>query len=117
MIISFATQSYKHASSPISSQRVVNCYAEQEPKDAKTQIAVLGSPGMTLFANLDGGPVRGATVMGGVPFFVSGGNLYSIAANGTVSNLGGTIGGQGPVAMSNNGTQVMVVNGVNGCQL
>lgn len=60
------------------------------------------------------GPIRGLWNMAGVMYAVSGGMLYSISSLGTSTVLGGTIGGSGPVSMADNGTQLCIVNGVNG---
>lgn len=114
MDIPFATQSYKSASLPISAQRCVNCYAEQEPQDAKTPVAVLGSPGLLPFAVCGSGPVRGFNYMNGIAYVVSGQRLYSLTNGGVVADIGGAIGGSGIVSMANNGTQICIVNGLEG---
>jgi hypothetical protein len=114
MQIPFATESYKHRSLPISAQRCVNAYAEKEPQGAKTQIAVLGMPGLTLFTTVGSGPIRGMHLMGGTLFVVSGMFLYQVNSNGTSTLLGGQVTGTNVVSMADNGTQVIIVNGVNG---
>ena len=113
-VVPFATQSYKSQSLPVSAQQVVNAYAEKEPEDAKSPVAVFGVPGMTLFATLGSGPIRGMHVMSGILYVVSGGTLYSVTAAGVGTVLGGTVGGTAFVCMTDNGTQLMIVNGVNG---
>lgn len=114
MIIPFAVNSYSSRSLPVSAQRVVNCYAEKEPPDAKTQVAVFGSPGLLPLATCGTGPVRGFNYMNGVAYVVSGQRLYSVTSTGVVTDIGGSIAGTGFVSMGNNGTQVCIVNGVNG---
>lgn len=111
MIIPFATQSYKSKSLPLSAQRAVNVYAESEPPETKTQVAVFGVPGITAFATCGTGPIRGAHVMAGVVYVVSGNTLYSVSSNGVAEALGGAVLGAGPVSMSDNGTQLIIVNG------
>ena len=115
-VIPFAQQSYKSQSLPISAQRCVNCYAEMEPEDAKTPVAVLGAPGLLSFngAICGTGPVRGVNFMNGVLYVVSGQRLYSLTSAGVVTDVGGAIAGSGIVSMANNGTQIVIVNGVNG---
>ncbi|WP_213775118.1 packaged DNA stabilization protein [Bradyrhizobium sp. dw_78] len=113
-IIPFATNSYRSDSLPVSAQRAVNVYAEKEPQDAKNQVAVFGAPGLTAFSNCGAGPVRGMHVMNGVLYIVSGPTLYSIAADGTCTALGGQVSGTNLVSISDNGTQICIVNGVNG---
>lgn len=114
MLINFATRSYKSSSLPLSAQRVVNMYAEKEPPDAKTQVALFGCPGLDLFASLGAGPLRGFRLMDGVLYAVSGQLLYSVTSSGVSVALGGNISGSGPVSMSDNGTQLVIVNGTAG---
>lgn len=112
--IQFATNSYKSASLPVSAQRLVNAYAEAEPQDAKTPVSVLGDFGLLPFAICGSGPVRGMNFMNGVAYIVSGQRLYSLTSLGVVTDIGGSISGSGIVSMANNGTQIVIVNGVNG---
>jgi hypothetical protein len=114
VIIPFATNSYKSVSLPLSSERTINVYAEREPPDAKSQVAVFGAPGLMNFATCGTGPVRGMWVMGGVLYVVSGVTLYSVTSLGVATSIGGAISGNGPVSMSDNGTQLLIVNGVLG---
>jgi hypothetical protein len=114
MIIQWATQSYKHASKPISAQRAVNCYAEAQPKDAKTQVALLGCPGIEEFASCGNGPVRGMHMMGGLLYVVSGQRLYSVSETGTATDIGGNITGADVVSMDDNGSELAIVSGSNG---
>lgn len=113
-VIQFATQSYRSASLPVSAQRLVNMYAEREPPDAKTQVAVFGSPGLVQFASIGTGPLRGFVNMGGLLYAVSGGTLYSVSSSGVGTALGGTISGSGVVSMDTNGSQIVIVNGTSG---
>lgn len=112
--VQFATNSYKSLSLPVSSERTVNAYPEREPPDAKTQVAVFGSPGINTFQTLGAGPIRGMHVMNDVLYVVSGGTFYSVALSGAVTALGGTVTGTNIVSMADNGTQIAIVNGVNG---
>lgn len=114
MIIQFATQSYQSKSLPLSAQRCVNAYAEREPEDAKSQVAVFGVPGLTNFSTCGSGPIRGFHVMAGMLYVVSGTTLYSVSSTGTETALGGAITGTGIVCMADNGTQILILNGVFG---
>lgn len=111
-MVQFATQSYADTSLPVSSQRLVNLHAEKCPPDAKTQVAVKGCPGVVSFASVGTGPIRGMNLMGGLLYVVSGTSLYSVSSTGTATFLGGVISGTTPVSMDNNGTQIVIVNGV-----
>lgn len=114
MRIPFATQSYLLDAAPLSAQRLVNAYLEKEPEDTKSQTPVLGVPGLSQFATVGTGPIRGLWVLGTTLYVVSGGNLYTVSSSGVATSLGGTISGTGTVSMSDNGTQLVIVNGTNG---
>ena len=114
MQINFATQSYKHASLPLSAQRVVNMYAEQQPQGAKAQMPILGCPGIDSRVTLGSGPIRGAHVMDGTLYVVSGGTLYQVDTDDTTTPLGGVISGTGVVSMADNGTELVIANGTSG---
>lgn len=89
-------------------------YAEQEPPDAKSQVAIFGVPGLVSFATCGVGPIRGLWNMNDVVYAVSGQALYSIASTGVATMVGSGITGTGRVSMSDNGTQLCTVNGTNG---
>jgi hypothetical protein len=114
--IPFATSSYTHDSLPVSAQRALNCYAERQPQGAKSQVTVHGAPGIVTFATCGAGPIRGAHMLGGLLYVVSGTSLYSVtnAATPVATELGGAISGSGVVSMADNGNEIMVVNGSNG---
>lgn len=113
--IPFATNAYQNDSLPVSAQQCVNAYAEREPPDTKTPVAVFGTPGITEFVEVGLGPIRGFCEHVGVLYAVSGDELYSVAEDGTTALIGGGItGGTMPVAMSSNGTQLCVVDGTYG---
>lgn len=113
-IIPFATQSYRSPALPVSSQRCRNMYAEQQPQNAKTQVALFGAPGLVSFASVGSGPIRGMWNMNEMVYVVSGSSLYSVSSTGVATQLGIGISGTNIVSMSDNGTQLCIVNGVNG---
>lgn len=114
MIVPFGTSSYKSAAPPVSSERLINMYCEQEPPDAKTSVAVFGCPGITPFTRSGTGPIRGFHDMGGLLYVVSGPTLYSVTSDGTTAALGGAVSGTGVVSMDDNGTQLVITNGTYG---
>lgn len=107
--IPFATNSYSNQSLPVSAQDLINLFAEREPPDAKTDVALFGSPGLISLVQCGTGPIRGMEVMNNVLYVVSGGSLYSITSPLTVTLLGSGITGGSFVPMSNNGIQVILV--------
>lgn len=113
--IRFAIQSSGTESSNVSAQRAVNVYAEKKPPDAKTDVAVFGSPGIAEFTEIGNGPIRGLLAPNDdICYVVSDTILYSIDSDGAATVLGGSVDGQNPVSMDSNGDQIAITNGVNG---
>jgi hypothetical protein len=108
MEIQFGVQSAPHRSRPASAQRMVNCYLEPAPPASKSAVDVVPSYGIDEFAEFTAGPVRGGTVVNGVPYVVSGTSLYRIGSSGSVASLG-TIPGTEDVTMMGDGQNVVVV--------
>lgn len=92
----------------LSAERVVNLFAEKAPDKAETEAVLRGVSGLASFASTVGnGPIRGAQMMAGVLFVVSGQDFLSLSAAGDVTRIGG-IPGSGRVLMANNGEQMIV---------
>lgn len=114
MEVNFGTQSYKHDAGQLSSQRLINAYPQIQPNDAKARIAVFGAPGITEFATAGAGPFRNGIVVAGVPYVVSGQELYKINSDGSVLLCGTGITGVSRVSMDASLTEIVIVNGTNG---
>ncbi len=114
MEVNFGIQSYRHSARQLSSQRLVNGYAEIQKNGAKSKIAVFGSPGVSVFCTAGSGPYRGGIVVNGVPYVVSGQNLYSIGSDGSVQLRGLGITGISRVSIDASLTEILIVNGTNG---
>ncbi len=128
MNIPFVGPTYDSRSSNIDASRSVNFYPEGNPSGAKSVVALIGTPGTSLWAQVGPSPVRGMHVfMGpdGAPllYAVAGGKLYSVDSSATVSGALGTLASStGRVAMADNGVatagvggnQLMIVDGANG---
>jgi hypothetical protein len=108
--IPFGTQAYKHKSLTLSAQRCINLYAEQQPQDAKENVALLWAPGMPIYQSVGVGPIRGLTFMSGFLYVVSGTRLIRVAANSDTLDLG-ELPGTGLVQMANDGTNLVIVCG------
>lgn len=87
--------------------RLVNCFAEKADGDKRDDFALIPTPGLTEWAAVAAGPCRGGLVVAGVPYVVSGGNLYSVDNLGT-ETLIGAIPGTGPVRMAANATELCI---------
>src|SRR5690606_38940993 len=101
---------YRLPSPSASSARLVNVYPEQAPKDStKGSVILRRAPGIRSWAEVGDGPIRGMTVMGGVLYVLSGEEFYAIAANGTATQITGTVPGAERVRIANNGTDIVIV--------
>lgn len=117
MNIPFVGPAYRSRSLPWSAQECVNLYLEAGGPGAKSEAALLGTPGMTEFATLAeaGGEVRGL-------WPASDGNLYAVCDNqfskvtaaGLVTNLGTLDTTTGPVSLGDSGVQVFMADNPNG---
>ena len=113
MQIQFAAQSYTSASTPLDAQRCLNFYVEQSPPDAKTKAPVFGCPGMTQFSDCGAGPVYDLRTWNGMLYATTGSGIWTITATGTATQVA-TFVPAGRVAVSNNTTQIIVVDGIRG---
>lgn len=109
--INLGIQTYQSRSKPLLSQRIVNLYAEQEPNEAKSQIAVFNTPGFILFANINTDPVYGMINVKETLFAVLGNNLFEIDSTGSETDRGsmGSITGMVQMSQNGNGDQVIVL--------
>lgn len=110
MRIPFGVEAYKHVSLPLSAQRMVNCYLEATQAGAKSPAAVVSSYGVTTWATIGSGSVRGGYVRNDVLYVVIGTTFYSVNSSGGSTNLG-TVAGTGYVAMAGDETNIMLVTG------
>jgi len=98
-----------------SCRRLVNCFAEEAPPDRpKGQPVVLRrAPGIAPFADTEEPEVRGGITMpDGTLYVVAGASMYRVGQDGTLTQLSGTaIGGNGPVRVATNGTDIVVCPG------
>jgi hypothetical protein len=108
MRLPFAVASYTHRSLPISAQRLINVFPEQQPETAKARLPLVPTPGLRLVYDLGVGPIRGCHVMGGALYAVAGTGVYLVPAVGSPSFLGFIVNG-GPVSLDSNGEKLCIV--------
>ena len=109
--IDFAKNSYQARSKSLSSQRLVNLYAEAGPNDSPFPLALFGTPGSSIWKNLNTfNAVNGMIIMGGDLYVVNGVDVYKIDTNKNATNLGTMLVSPGRVMMTENGTQVTILN-------
>lgn len=87
--------------------RMINLFPEVVPEGGQEPAFLQRCPGLTLLATLGNGPVRGLWTLGDYAYGVSGNTLYKIDANWNAVAKG-MVTGNGPVSMSDNGTQLFI---------
>lgn len=98
----------------VTAQRRLNCYIEPQPGDDRSKVVVYGTPGLDLFASFGDTPIRGLYQKGDYMYAVHRGTFYEIN-NAAVKTARGTIGTtSGRVYMADNGSQLMLTDGVLG---
>lgn len=98
----------------VTSQYRLNLYYEFQKEDDKTQVAVYGTPGLSLLLDLGETPIRGEWKYGDYYYLVHRGNFYQVN-NANVATIKGTLStNAGRVFITNNLTQIMVVDGTYG---
>lgn len=113
----FLGSAYSSRSPNLADQKLINLYPEiVESKSGKDVAAFYMCPGLVLLATAGSGPIRGAEVMQGVLYVVSGNKVFSVNANYMASLIGtmGPVSATTPVSMINNGSQLAIFDGANG---
>lgn len=109
----------KGLSPAITAQRRINCYLSPRQDADRTNLALIGSPGLTAFSTTIGAnPSRGMwpvdTLATPLLFSVHGNTLYSINNAGITAVVGAIGTSSGDVSMVDNGTFLMLVDGFKG---
>ena len=107
--ISVPIHSYQLRSRPASGSRIVNCFPEALPPDAKTPVLLTRAPGLTSWTTLGTGSIAGMHSALDLVFVVSGSELYKVDVNKTATLLG-NIGAPGNIDIDSNTIGVVVVN-------
>lgn len=97
----------------VSAQKRQNIYMEVKQEKDKTNLAAYGTPGLKQFAYLGDHPVRGMWWYQAQNrlYAVAGQYLFEVYNNGTYANRGTLLTSQNPVSFSDNGTQIIMVDG------
>lgn len=102
-------------SSNVSGQMRTNLYAEiVVDQEKRSRITLFPTPGTVLFDNFGETPVRCAYPLGNYIYVVHLANVWKVANDGTATKLGTLNTSTGRVAMIDNGTQIVLVDGTNG---
>jgi hypothetical protein len=93
-------------------QTRVNFYLEKG--DDKNSLYAYGTPGLSLFVSFGDTPIRGMYTNGDFIYCVHRDGFYSITNGGTIALLGTLLTSDGTVELSDNGLQIIVVDGTYG---
>ena len=104
----------KGKSANVNAQERINLYVEVQADPEANGLVLYPTPGLTTFVNLGASPARGYYAKGDVSYIVNGATLWEIAANGTTTSRGTLLTGSGRVDITDNGQQMLIVDGTYG---
>lgn len=111
MRVGIVGPSYDQRSLPFDAQRTINFYPVFD-QQGKEVAALYGTPGLSEFADVGAGPIRGEFRSGnGRMFTVSGTGLYEVDSAGTGTLLGSLSTSEGRVTMAEGTTQLAICGG------
>ena len=112
MKIPFVGPSYVYPTVNFDSQRSINLYpAKSEVGTSKSFALMSPTPGRILFATIPTQAIRGTYTSDNRAFVLAFNTFYEVLSDGTVSTLGTITSFSGNVSISDNGLQVMIVDG------
>lgn len=98
----------------VSSQKRTNLYTEIQKDGEKGTLTAYPTPGTTAFVNFGAYPSRGTWRRDDALYIVNRFTLWRVSNDGTMTAIGTLLTSAGRVDISDNGTQIMVVDGPNG---
>lgn len=98
----------------VSAQTRVNLYPQIEKDQEKNVVTMYPTPGLLTFVSFGASPCRALYARDNTLYAVNGNQLFSVAADGTITARGTLLTGSGRCDMVDNGTQLMIVDGTNG---
>jgi hypothetical protein len=111
----FVGGSYPERATALDSERAINLYPVRAPQEAKSQMALVGTPGLKFLLNLSPNPIRGIQRTTNYWYIVSGNSVWQLDKSLTLTKATGNLNTNGGiVGMSwNNNNQVGIVDGQN----
>jgi hypothetical protein len=111
----FFGPAYTARSLNLAAQSCINVFPVMvETRTGKEVGALYNCPGLDLLVTVGSGPLRGLGVLGQTLYAVSGNQVYSINQSYTATLLGTIATSRGPVSIIENGTQLVIFDGVRG---
>jgi hypothetical protein len=107
----FVGASYSAKSNVVADEECINLFPETiESSGAQTQRSYFGTPGLTIFASLPSGPIRGTCWTGTRLFAVADDTLYEVFANGTFNEIGFVYSDGNAVSMVASQIQLLIIS-------
>jgi hypothetical protein len=97
----------------VTAQRRLNCFWDIRGDKDKSDAVLVGTFGLTLWVSLPTYPVRGWRVVGNLLYIIGGSVLYKLTNAGTLTAIGSVASNSSKVSMSDNGAQLVIVDGIN----
>lgn len=98
----------------LSSQRRLNLFYEVQKDEERTRVSVHGTPGLELFADFGDAPVQGDRAVGNYLYVIHRGTFWRVDNAGVKVSKGTLLTTSGRCSLSDNGTQIMIVDGTYG---
>lgn len=98
----------------VDAQKRTNLYVEIQQDPEKSTLTLYPTPGIQTFVNFGAYPSRGIYKKGDFLYVVNNNTLWRVSNDGAMTNIGTLLTAQGRVDMSDNGTQIIIVDGANG---
>lgn len=98
----------------VNAQERENLFVEVQDDPEANGLVLYPTPGLTVFANFGASPSRGLYQRGEVMYVVNTNKLWEVSIGGAMTLRGTLLTGSGRVDMSDNGTQMLIVDGVHG---
>lgn len=97
-----------------SAQERLNLYVEVNEDPEKHVLTMYPTPGLVSFVDFGAFPIRGMWQKGNFNYVVNRNKLYKVANDGSTTELGTLNSNEGRVDMSDNGIQLIIVDGTDG---
>lgn len=98
----------------VDAQVRTNLYVEVQQDSAKSRLALFPTPGLVTFVNFGAYPSRGIYKKGDFLYVVNRFTLWRVSNDGSMTSIGTLASSAGRVDISDNGTQIIIVDGTNG---
>lgn len=98
----------------VSAQQRTNLYAEIHQDGEKGSLTLYPTPGLVTDVNFGAYPTRGTHKKGDFRYLVNRNVLWKVANDGSMVNAGTLLTSAGRVDITDNGTQIIIVDGPNG---